>query len=235
MGEAFMAAKWAYGVVAAVAAFASTSAGATVRITEFMYQGAGSADREFFEITNISTESVSVANWSFNDNNPNNPVAFGNFFGTLAANESVILTELTADAFRAYWGLDTSIRIFSIGGNSNLGSDDTINIYNSATQNISTLVDSVAYLGTTRGISRNRPDAIGAVANSQFIDSVVGDIYGSANAGAAGTSDLGNPGQYAFGATAAVPEPATWAMFIGGFGLIGAAMRHRRTASIARA
>ncbi len=27
---------------------------------------------------------------------------------------------------------------------------------------------------------------------------------------------------------AAVPEPASWAMFIGGFGLAGAAMRHRR-------
>lgn len=26
----------------------------------------------------------------------------------------------------------------------------------------------------------------------------------------------------------AVPEPATWAMFIGGFGLVGAGMRHRR-------
>jgi hypothetical protein len=25
-----------------------------------------------------------------------------------------------------------------------------------------------------------------------------------------------------------VPEPATWAMFIGGFGLMGAAMRRRR-------
>ena len=30
-------------------------------------------------------------------------------------------------------------------------------------------------------------------------------------------------------ATAAVPEPATWAMMLGGFGLIGGAMRRRRT------
>ena len=29
-------------------------------------------------------------------------------------------------------------------------------------------------------------------------------------------------------ATAAVPEPATWAMMIGGFGLVGASMRYRR-------
>jgi hypothetical protein len=32
-----------------------------------------------------------------------------------------------------------------------------------------------------------------------------------------------------FEVAAAVPEPATWAMFIGGFGLVGAAMRRRRT------
>ncbi len=29
--------------------------------------------------------------------------------------------------------------------------------------------------------------------------------------------------------SAAVPEPASWALFIGGFGMIGAAMRHRKT------
>jgi hypothetical protein len=227
-----MATTWAYGVMAAVAAFASTSASATVSITEFMYQGTNSGNREFFEITNISTSAVNVAGWSFNDDNPNNPVAFGNFFGALGANESVILTEMTADAFRAYWSLDAGVRIFSIGGNSNLGNADTINIYNGATQNASTLVDSVTYSATTPGISRNRPDATGPVPNSQFVNSVVGDIYGSEHAGATGTSDLGNPGQYAFGAAAAVPEPATWAMMIGGFGLMGASMRRRRSVAV---
>ena len=33
-------------------------------------------------------------------------------------------------------------------------------------------------------------------------------------------------------APADVPEPATWAMFIGGFGLVGAAMRRRRTVRV---
>jgi predicted extracellular nuclease len=216
--------------MAAIAAVASTSASAAVSITEFMYQGTSSGNREFFEITNISTSAVSVAGWTFNDDNPNNPVAFGNFFGTLGANESVVLTEMTADAFRTYWSLDAGVRIFSIGGNSNLGNADTINIYNSTAQNASTLVDSVTYSATTAGISRNRPDATGAVPNSQFVNSVVSDIYDSDYAGAVGASDLGNPGQYAFGAAAAVPEPGTWAMMIGGFGFVGASMRRRRSA-----
>ncbi len=41
-------------------------------------------------------------------------------------------------------------------------------------------------------------------------------------------SDFGNTGiNYAF-TIGAVPEPASWAMMIGGFGLTGAAMRRRR-------
>jgi hypothetical protein len=36
----------------------------------------------------------------------------------------------------------------------------------------------------------------------------------------------GSPGVLAV--TAAVPEPATWAMMIGGFGMVGGAMRYRR-------
>ncbi|MDO6413206.1 PEPxxWA-CTERM sorting domain-containing protein [Sphingomonas sp. BIUV-7] len=226
--------KWVLGVTAAMAAFAPSAASAAVQITEFMYQGTSSGAREYFELTNIATTSVSVAGWSYNDDNPNAPVSFGNFFGTLGANESVILTELTAEAFRSYWSLDNSVRIFSIGGSSNLGNADTINIYNSATQNVSTLVDSVTYSGTTAGISRNRPNATGTVGNALFVNSSVGDVYGSAYAAGAGTSDLGNPGEYAFGATAAaVPEPASWAMMIGGFGVVGAGMRRRRAVTTA--
>lgn len=46
-------------------------------------------------------------------------------------------------------------------------------------------------------------------------------------------ASTGNPGGFTVsftGATAAVPEPSSWAMFIGGFGLVGGAMRRRRTA-----
>ncbi|HWI85758.1 MAG TPA: PEPxxWA-CTERM sorting domain-containing protein [Sphingomonas sp.] len=35
-----------------------------------------------------------------------------------------------------------------------------------------------------------------------------------------------------FGGTADVPEPASWAMMLAGFGLIGGALRTRRTATI---
>lgn len=213
-------------LLAAVAVATPMAAQADVKITEFMYQGASSGNREFFELTNISNSSIDISGWSYNDDNTNNPVNFGSSFGVLAANESIILTEMSAADFRTYWNLSSSVRIFSIGGNSNLGSADTINIYNSSTQSSATLVDSVTYSGTTAGTSRNRPVGVaGAVANAQFVNSAVGDTYGSKYA-PTNPADLGNPGS--FPVAAAVPEPASWAMMLIGMGVIGATTRRRR-------
>jgi hypothetical protein len=208
------------GCLLAAALAAPVAAQADVRITEFMYQGSDSGNREFFELTNLSGAQIDISAWTYNDSNVNDPVAFGSAFGMLNAWESIVLTEMTPAAFAAYWGLPASVRIFSIGGNSNLGGSDTINIYNSAVQNAGTLVDSVSYSGTTRGISRNRPVGVsGLVLNSAFVNSSVGDLYGS-YLSPTSPKDVGNPGYY-------VPEPSTWAMMIGGFALVGAGLRRR--------
>nr|WP_315383461.1 PEPxxWA-CTERM sorting domain-containing protein [uncultured Sphingomonas sp.] len=49
-------------------------------------------------------------------------------------------------------------------------------------------------------------------------------------------ADINGPGRYSLTiaptAAGAVPEPATWAMFIGGFGLIGGSMRRRQRANV---
>jgi hypothetical protein len=217
-------------LLAAAAIIAPTAAQADLRITEFMYQGASSGNREFFELTNISNSSFDITGWSYNDDNPNNPVLFGSAFGVLAANESIILTEMAAADFRTYWNLPSSVRIFSIGGNSNLGNADTINIYNSSVQSAATLVDSMTYSGTTPGISRNRPVGVtGNVANAQFANSALGDAYGSQYA-PTNPADLANPGSFP---VVAVPEPASWALMIAGFALIGATARRTRKVAFA--
>jgi len=214
-----------------------------VRITEFMSEGMGDLlsgnggrrQREFFELTNLGKDSVDVSNWSYNDNNTNDPLNWGPSIGTMAAGESIIFTQMTADAFRAYWGLGPAVRVYSIGGLSNLGNADTINIYNSFTQNAGTLVDTLTYTADARGsgVSRNRPldDGTGQYLNGDWVISAVGDVYQSRLApnatgfpgfpNVADYTDLANPGVYT-----QVPEPAS--VVLAGIGLLGGVYLARR-------
>ncbi len=115
------------------------------------------------------------------------------------------------------------MRIFSYLQLSNLGNADTINIYNSATQDGTTRVDSLSYdsvpneLSRGSGISRNRPvGGAGQSPNTAWLLSAAGDAYGSLPApnpiypmtedslDPDRYQDLANPGIYP------VPEPATW-------------------------
>lgn len=74
-----------------------------------------------------------------------------------------------------------------------------------------------------------------------ILSSIAGVTYSSgAYAGGGALADptsTGGPSPSYIGgnlllATAAVPEPATWAMMIGGFGLIGGSMRRRKNTSV---
>jgi hypothetical protein len=201
---------------------------AAVRITEFMSEGQGDTDqgnggrrqREFFELTNLGATAVDVSSWTYNDNNVNDPISWGAAIGSIAAGESIILTQVpTGDAFRSYWGLPASVRVFPYLQLSNLGNADTINIYNSATQDATTLVDSLTYTADARGggVSRNRPwdGGTGQYENGAWLISSVGDNYQSFLAAnptgfappydnAANYTDLANPGRYVN-----VPEPGT--------------------------
>ncbi len=237
-------------VVAAVGSCAMIAPAATaqVRITEFMSEGQGDSgqgnggrrQREFFEITNLGSASVDVSTWSWNDNNANDPHNWGPSIGSINAGESIVFTQMTAADFRTYWGLSQSVRIFSFLQLSNLGNADTINIYNSFTQNASTLVDSLTYTADARGggVSRNRPfDGLtGQYPNSQWISSALGDSFQSRLApsptgfppnfpapttgfNAGDYIDLANPGVY-------VPTPGAAAVL----GLGGLMISRRRRA-----
>lgn len=209
---------------ALIALFAATSAHASVRITEFMSEGQGltgpgsgaNRQREFFEITNLGSSPVDVSTWSYNDNNVNDPNNFGPGISSIAAGESIVFTQMPVENFRSYWNLPTSVRVVSYGQLSNLGNNDTINIYNSFTQNASTLVDSLTYSELVRGsgVSRNRPwdGGTSQYTNDAWVVAAAGDIYQSRLAPnpifPVGNEyiDLANPGVY-------VPAPAS-ALFI---------------------
>jgi hypothetical protein len=206
--------RWVlFGVFAAAMQLPSANA-SSVRLTEYQSEGAGPSGqraREFFEITNLGDTPENLAGWTYNDDNPNNPVGIGDVIGVLAPGESAIVTELAPEDFRWIWGLPASVRIASIGGNSNLGDKDTINIYDSAEQTPAHLVDSLPYTAAyrVRGYTRNRPPSLGTQSfpDSEWVNSAVGDIYGSfASPNPPGPElvDVGNPGSYP-----RIPEPAT--------------------------
>lgn len=221
-------------------------ASAQVRITEFMSEGQGDTaqgnggrrQREFFELTNLGTAPVDTSAWTYNDDNPNDARPFGTVITSIAPGESVILTQMTADHFRTYWNLPASVQVYSIAQLSNLGNADTLNIYNSSTQDSTTLVDTLSYLADARGsgVSRNRPfDGLtGQFANSAWVVSGVGDSFGSYIAGQPGVfppnfpaggsfdpanyRDLANPGSY-------IPAPGAAALL--GVGVLLAGRRRR--------
>lgn len=199
----------------------------------------GRRQREFFELTNLGTTPVDLTGWSYNDNNSNDPIAFGALVGILQPGQSAVFTQMTAADFRTYWGLDNSVVVFSFLQLSNLGNADTVNIFNSEVQNASTLIESVSYLAAIKGISLNRPYGNTAASNpnvtAKWTTSVAGDSFGSFFAPsptgyppnfptpgapwvASDDIDLANPGRY-------IPTPGAFTLM--GLGGILVARRRR--------
>lgn len=202
----------------AAAAIASTAAQSQVVITEWMYKGGVG---EFVEFTNLGSTAIDFSNWSYDDDSRIAGVFSLAGLGTVAAGESVIITETDADVFRADWGLGLNVKVLGNYTN-NLGNGDEINLYN-GTQ----LVDRLTYSKTLQtadvsGHATSLP-ALGANNVSLWALSSVGDVEGSWRS-VAGT--IGSPGQTSF--AAAVPEPETYAMMVAGLCVVGAMARRRR-------
>jgi hypothetical protein len=209
-------------LVAALAASSSFAATNGVAITEWMYQGAGDTNREFVEFTNLGPAPVDFTGWSYDDDSRLVGAFPLSAFGVVAPGESVIITEMNPNAFRANWGLDASVKVWGPYTN-NLGNGDEINLFDDT----GTLVDRLTYGSNprTRGIS-GRPtgaDALGANDVSQWVFSSVGDVEGSWRSS---VGDVGSPGFTSFAAP--VPEPETYAMMLAGLAVVAGLMRRKR-------
>ncbi|HEY7086851.1 MAG TPA: lamin tail domain-containing protein [Tepidisphaeraceae bacterium] len=213
--------------VLALVVCVSSRAMAAMQITEFC-SNSGVGNFEFVEFTNTGPVPVDMSGWSEDDSNrtPNKAGHVLSAFGSVQPGESVIYTEATPDAFRQYWwgsvaAAPAGLKIIGPYTNDNLSSSsDEINLFDNASPT-PTLIDRLTYPGTGGGtassITRNAP--IGYLANSNnnaaFIDSAVGDVFGSFHA-SQNQALVGNPGSYL------VPEPASLAgiMLAGFAGLI---------------
>ncbi|MGE3621867.1 MAG: lamin tail domain-containing protein [Acidimicrobiia bacterium] len=116
-----------------------------VRITEFSYQLRDFGEAEFVELTNVGTAPVNLAGWSFSDSGTGAGTFDLGGLGIVAPGESVVFTDVTGDAFRAYWGLCPAVKV--VGGSApGLGNGDEISIWDDA----GNLVDRVTYDDTPR-------------------------------------------------------------------------------------
>ena len=193
------------------ASVAGSSLGA-IRITEWMYNGAGGTNREFFEITNVGGPAVDLTGWSFDDNSRTPGSLSLSSLGTLAAGESAIVCEQASATFRTAWSLGAAVKILG-SSTQNLGRADEINIYDAGNN----LVDRLTYddqtLGghRTQGISDNiKFSKRGLNDSSSGVASVAGDSWGSITSA---SGDVGNPGTYA-------DVPAPGALALAGLGAI---------------
>ena len=106
--------------MAAAVLAGTSSAHASMNITEWMYQGNGASGvGEFVQFTNTGATPVDMTGWEFDDNHelgtttlgagsgPDSPTAFG----TLQPGQSGILTEVSAATFEADWNLDPSVPV----------------------------------------------------------------------------------------------------------------------------
>lgn len=204
-------------VVSALAS--AVAASAQMRITEWEYNGS-----EFVEFTNVGHTALNLANYSFDDDSRTAGTVSLAAFGTVASHESVILAEQSADAFRAQWGLSSSVKV--IGNNAaNLGRADEINLFDGTT-----LVDRLTYndqgTGNAKGPRTDVASAnislpnLGTNVAANGVLSKVGDVYGSFTSVTGGF--VANPGIYT-----PVPEPATIAAL--GLGAVAAIRRRRKS------
>ncbi len=184
-----------------VLASVALPARAEMRITEYMYSG---ANGEFIEFTNVGSAPVDMTGWSFDDDSEIAGTVDLSAFGTVAAGESVILTETNAADFRTAWSLCDNVKV--IGGNAtNLGRDDEINLFDASSQ----LVDRLKYGDDTLGGPRTQNKSawvsaagLGANIIVDWTLSAVGD--GETSIASAG-GDIGSPGK---SARASVPFTA---------------------------
>ncbi|MGF1530445.1 MAG: lamin tail domain-containing protein [Puniceicoccaceae bacterium] len=209
--------------IAAGSFLAAISASGTLLITEIQSNQNFASGEDFFEITNFGNSAVDLTGWTYDDSSNNPAVGFN--FGELsiAAGESIVFVEdLTAEAFRTWWGIPDTVQVVTYSGSGlGLGQDDAVNIFDADDNLVLSLSYAAGGFNQTGGTPSLGGHAGLSAGGTQVYQSLVWDgvsdptspEYTFAVAGtlgafqAASGLDVGSPG--------VVPEPGSFGALVG--------------------
>ncbi|HEY4373638.1 MAG TPA: lamin tail domain-containing protein [Burkholderiales bacterium] len=216
----------------ALAAVCTLPAQAQVRVTEVAPWSSGDSPvaADWFELTNTGNAAVNISGWTMDDNSNSfsKSVAL-NGVSSIAAGQSVVFIEDTGDGdadlkslFLSTWfngAAPANVQIGFYGGNG-VGlstSGDAVNVFNAA----GALQANVSFGASSTGFTFDNAAGL----NNATIAALSQVGVNGAFAAPGDSSEIGSPGLIA-----AVPEPSTYALMLGGLVMLGAIARKRKQA-----
>lgn len=178
--------------------------GTGLRISEYMYSGAGG---EFFELANASSIPIDLTGWSFDDSSADPGTFDLSAAGVLMPGEAVIVCEEDPAAFIADWGL-MGTTVLGPNSTATLGRNDQIWVFDQG----GGLVERLRYgdedfPGTYRARNETAQVCEGGLGSDDpylWVASEIGDPWGSF---ASNSGDIGSPGVFSAVACPRIGSP----------------------------
>lgn len=163
-----------------------------MRITEYMYSGYSG---EFIEFSNVGTEAIDMAGWSYDDTGATAGTVDLSAFGVVAPGQSVILTENSAAVFAANWLCDGVTIIGDL--TTNLGRNDEINLFDDLNQLVDRLTyGDEAFPGSIRARYTSGWPCDVAVGANNIYGWSLSSIGDAQNSYISASGDVGSPGSF---------------------------------------
>ncbi|MGP1716164.1 MAG: lamin tail domain-containing protein [Methylophilus sp.] len=220
------------GLVALILATAVSQAQAAIIISEVAPWSSGDSvvGADWFELTNTGSSAVNITGWKVDDNTNSFSAALAlTGISSINAGQSVVFIEgnaATAATFVSTWFGSNVPAGFAIGyySGSAIGlstGGDAVNIFNAS----GALQAKVTFGASDSTVPFQTFDNAAGLNNATISQLSVVGVNGAFKA-ANSPNEIGSPGSIA---TAAVPEPESYAMLLAGIAAIGAIRRKRQS------
>jgi len=193
-------------------------------LTEVLSQQDAAGVNDFWELTNISASTVSLAGYSWHDNGRSAAAAAAYALpggSSIAPGESVIFTTLSPSAFRTWWGISSSVQVFQTAGAPGLGQNDGVSLFDAGGNEVFffsyagggfTKEDGSPSTGThagpSAGAATETQSAVWVPSSGttapRYTFATVGNL--GAFASAASAADIGSPGVTVGGPTVSIAD-----------------------------